>query len=72
MRPPRPNDEQRSTRPGHSKHERRANRRRMCVVLRGDRQVGNMHRLWFLPIQYLGVLGSVGAVVLAVVALTAG
>jgi hypothetical protein len=35
-------------------------------------QVGNMHRLWFLPIQYLGVLGSVGAVVLAVVALTTG
>ena len=35
-------------------------------------QVGHMHRLWFVPVQYLGVLGGVGAVVLAVVALTAG
>jgi type IV secretory pathway TrbD component len=34
-------------------------------------QVRNRHRLFFVPIQYLGPLGGVGAVVAAVQALTA-
>jgi hypothetical protein len=34
-------------------------------------QVRNQHRLFFVPIQYLGPLGGVGAVIFAVQALTA-
>lgn len=34
-------------------------------------QLRNQHRLFFVPIQYLGPLGGVGAVVFAVQALTA-